>query len=64
MLMAGDYTLSWDAFIDAPALAEAYYDFSLGLTAKNGGGVGVLEPGFFFPALLVLVGFALRRARC
>jgi hypothetical protein len=31
MLMAGDYTLSWDAFIDAPALAEAYYDFSLGL---------------------------------
>ena len=63
MLMAGDYTLSWDAAITAPALGGAYYEFALDLTPKKGDPGAVPEPGFFFPALLVLIGFASRRTR-
>ena len=64
MLMAGDYMLSWNAFIDGPALGGASYEFNLDLTTKSGGGgSGVPEPGFAFPLLLLLLGPMMHRKR-
>ena len=68
LALNGTGTLSKTGFEDTNGTWVASFNTSgtsfIWSSSTNSGGVGVPEPGFFFPALLVLVGFALRRARC